>query len=182
MTALLLAALLVAAPIQPVGYAWTLAPEPPPPYNAPPYWTPWRLDTLAVTLRSTEASAPTLRISYQRADAPGMGWVSWSAPLYAPFGPNETRTLTFWVPWIGVAPGPVLLAVWSDCGDGRQHYQGGFIPRPGQTLPPYAAAMPFSQLAQGAFCPPITLPNGIFSDGFETGGLRRWVVAKDAEI
>jgi len=181
MTPALLLALLLVAPIQPVGYSWVLAPEPPPPYNPPAYWQPWRLDALHVTLRATEAAAPTLRVMYQIPSHPEHGWVGWTAALYAPFGAGETRTLSFTVPWSGYAPGPFLLAAWQDCGDGRQHYQGGFIARPGQQLPPSAATMPFSALAQGAFCPPITPPTAIFADGFESGDLRRWVARKGDE-
>ncbi len=100
-----------------------------------------------VDLAEAQAEIQRLRVSYQHAGHPEVGWVSWSAPLYAPFGAGQTRTLTFSVPWHGIAPGPVLLSVWTDCGDGRQHYQGAFIPRPGEQLPPSAATMPFSALA-----------------------------------
>lgn len=175
MTTLLLALLLV-APIQPVSYSWEIAPEPPPPAVAPPWWQPWRLDAIHVTLHATEAAAPTLRMSYQIPGHPEHGWVAWTAPLYAPFGADQTRTLSFSVPWSGYAPGPFLLSVWQTCPSGVVHHQGGFIPRPGQTLP--AGAQPFSQLAAGEFCPAYTPPNAIFSDGFETGTLRRWALPK----
>jgi len=181
MTALLLALALAVAPIQPVAYSWEIAPEPPPPAVAPPWWTPFRLDALHVTLRATEAAAPTVTVLYQHLGHPEVGWVHWNQLLHAPFGAGQTRTLSFSIPWSGIAPGPSLLAVWQDCGDGRQHYQGGFIPRPGEQLPPSAATMPFSALAQGAFCPPITPPNAIFADGFESGSLRRWVTSKGGQ-
>lgn len=159
MTAILIALALAVAPIQPVSYSWEIAPEPPPPAVAPPWWTPFRLDSLFVTLRATDAAAATALVTYQIAGYPQYGWVSWSPILYAPFGAGQTRTLTFSVPYADYAPGPVLFSIWQDCGQGQYHHQGAAIPRPGQQLPPSAAKMPFSALAQGSFCPPITPPN-----------------------
>lgn len=178
MTALLLALALAVAPIQPVGFAWEIAPEPPPPAVPPSWWQPFRLDAIHVTLRATEAAAATALVTYQIAGYPQYGWVSWSPILYAPFGAGQTRTLTFSVPYADYAPGPVLFAIWQDCGHGQYHHQGAAIPRPGQQLPPHLADFGFDRLADGAFCPQYEPPNAIFSDGFESGSLRRWVTSK----
>ncbi|OQC39679.1 MAG: hypothetical protein BWX64_01591 [Acidobacteria bacterium ADurb.Bin051] len=173
MTALLLALLLV-GPIQPVTYQWTLAPVPEPPAVPPPNWVPFRLDELAVTVRATETAFVWSAAYYRIAGRPELGWVSWRAPIPASFAAGQYRQLVFEIPYVDYAPGPILFAVWQDCGDGRMDYQGGFIPRLGQTLAPPFDAMPFSALSAGSFCPAYTPPTAIFSDGFETGSLRAW--------
>jgi hypothetical protein len=169
-TALLLAAVL-AAPIHPVGYVWEISPEPPPPAIAPPDWTPFRLDILRVSLRATEDSTVKAGLYYRIDEHPEHGWVPWRVPVTVWFGAGQTLEIAFEIPWDGYAPGPALLAVWQQCGDGRVHNQGAAIPRPGQMLPPEWAGMPFHALDAGAFCPETA---SIFADGFETGDLSRW--------
>jgi len=181
MTALLLAALLL-APIQPVSYQWTLAPVPEPPAVPPPNWVPFRLDTLEVTVRATETAFVYAGAYYRIAGRPELGWVSWRGPIPASFANGQYRQLSFEVPYIDYAPGPILFSVWQDCGDGRWHHQGGFIPRLGQTLAPPFDQQPFTALAAGSFCPSIEPPNLIFTDGFEGGSLRRWTVGKEREL
>ena len=175
MTALLLAMLLL-GPIQPVSYAWTLAPVPPPPAVAPPWWVPFRLDTLTVTLQATDTAFITAGAYYRIAGRPELGWVSWNGPIPASFAAGQYRQLSFAVPYADYAPGPILFSLWQDCGNGTVHHQGGFIPRLGQQLVPPYSAQPFSSLALGQFCP--APPNLIFADGFEAGTLRRWTMPK----
>lgn len=150
-----------AKPILPVSYSWTIRPAPSP-------WFDYRVDTCHVKLKAQSTTTTNVILYYF---PPPFGSSTGADGLFevVTLPGGQIVTIDRDVPWNMRCP--CLLCVSQICPNSSQHIQCGYVIRPGESLPP-GWWTPFSQMAVLPTCP--SRPSSIFSDGFESGGLRAW--------
>lgn len=164
LSTLSLLAMLLAKPIHPVSYSWTL---PPPPSS----WAQYREDTCHITLVSQEDTTASVVLYYFPKP---FGSSTGASGLFSSdvFRRGIHRTLDRKIPYNMACPCLVCVTQFCDSSFGNTHTQCGYVLRPGEELPP-GWWTPFSELADNPFfCP--KRPNPIFSNGFESGSLKAW--------
>ena len=156
----------MAQPIMPVSYSWTL---PPPPSQ----WVDYRDDTCHITLVSSVAVTANVVLYYFPKP---FGSATGASGLlsHEVFNAGVSKTVNRTIPHHFACP--CLVCVTQQCTQGgNTHTQCGYVLRPGETLPP-GWWTPFMDMGKGIICP--RPPNGIFSDGFESGSIRNWAKRK----